>query len=424
MNDERVIKESGKISRNVIITSTILMILLFIFVLASNGYVFKIQNHLLESAFLISALCILLFGELYYLGYRRDERIAQNKWNFYYNSIKYVIGAYFFGFSLNMIYYLKNVGSSNLPPNYISLFMEIVIGIVYYFNIKTKNINLNYKFIDSLKKDYYITVLKNIGKLSLLIIGFYMISCVIEIIIFTNASHIIILLVAGIISALSVGLQYLLMSFIEKVDYDNNGLSKIPFIVFYGIYIALLLGANVLFLYETKNLKFASNPGQVLARASTHYNYSQYISYLLLGISLSYLMEFLNNKKFKTIFTINILFIIFEIFIEIVKLILFRTIELEQLSTVFSIISLCFIIITAIINVVLNICLIKEAKLNKALLIVASVVLCGYQLFSLLYLLGLCKADFREYTIISSVTIISNILLYISVIIKKKNLDN
>ena len=73
---------------------------------------------------------------------------------------------------------------------------------------------------------------------------------------------------------------------------------------------------------------------------------------------------------------------------------------------------------------VLNICLIKEAKLNKALLIVASVVLCGYQLFSLLYLLGLCKADFREYTIISSVTIISNILLYISVIIKKKNLDN
>lgn len=424
MNDERVIKESGKIARNVIITSTVLMILLFIYVLASNVYVFKFRNHLLESVFLICAFGILLFGELYYLESRRDERIAQNKWNFYYNSIKYVIGAYFFGFSLNMIYYLNNEGSSDLAPNYISLFMEIVIGIIYYFNIKIKNINLNYKFIDSSKKNYYLTVLKNIGKLSLLIIGFYMISCIIEIIIFANVSHIIILLVAGIISALSVGLQYLFISFIEKIDYDNNGTSKIPFIVFYGIYITLLLSANALFLYETKELMFSSNPGHILAIASTHYNYSKYISYLLLGISLSYLMEFLNNKKLNTIFTINILSIIFEIFIEIIRLILFRTIELEQLSKVFSIISLCLIIIIAIINVVLYIYLIKEAKLNKVLLIIASVILCGYQLFSLLYLVGLFKAELREYTVISSVTIISYILLYISVIIKKKSLDN
>lgn len=424
MNDERVIKESGKIGRNIIIASTVLMILIFIYVLASNGYVFNIQNHLLETVFLICTIFILLFGELYYLECRKDERIAQNKWNFYYNSIKYVIGAYFFGFSLNIICYLNNVGSSDLTPNYISLFMEIVIGIVYYFNIKTKSINLNYKFIDSSKKEYYLTVLKNIGKLSLLIIGFYMISCVIEIIIFANTSHIIILLVAGIVSALSVGIQYLFISFIEKIDYDNNGSSKIPFIVFYGIYIALLLGANALFLYETKELMFSSNPGHILAIATTHYNYSQYVSYLLIGISLSYLMEFLNNKKLKPMFTINVLFIIFEIFIIIIKLILLKTIQTEQIAILFSTISLCFIIINTIINVVLNIFLIKEAELNKALLIIASVILCGYQLFSLLYLAGAFKVEFREYYIINSFTITSYILLYISVIIKKKSLDN
>ena len=308
-NDERITIESGKIFRKAnIITIIISMIFLIarmcVYIVHKDNISFGIFST--ELCAIITATVILLYGEFAIRSEVKDERIITDKYHFYSKHGKTLLIWILVGYAISMIDSFRR-SPSDIAPNQI-IFVFQALGVVYFYYMFKKNqININYTFIENDRKTYYKQVWKLIGYLSLIIIIVYISCGMISMLLYQRFEYLLGFIFAAITSILGLGLQYLLLSFLEKKDYDNDkNKVSISFLIS-GLIVALtyLITAicSGVVVYVANN-GLVSLLGSFIAYATEVKNNIAFITTTYLGISLSYLLSYCAKNKAvsKTIF--------------------------------------------------------------------------------------------------------------------------
>jgi len=326
--DERIERERGRISRNIIIISVIGALIygalnLANMLLCLERPAFRHFMHLgMEAIIILSGVIILCLGAFKYFS-PCDERGNAER-NIFYNKastvhLRIALCAWACLMPLAALRPLPSINFYALPYDYgmYLLFFPIVIYSVYSF--KKSEIYFNYSILDS--KDYYKNVLKNIGKL-----GFYALA-LLAISLSTLCFSILIINITPkefLSCALSVFLTYffcyasvsalyLLLSVLEKASYDNEKMliskaTVISFVICVGL-IFLMAGfsiaassyINALSREEINSFAMMGiTVGELVARANYIISGMKTLSVLAFTLSLTYFCcEFGRVRKSK-----------------------------------------------------------------------------------------------------------------------------
>lgn len=301
-NDERITIKSGEIFK----IANILAIIISVLFLLSRICIYIVHNDSIsfgifstEFCTIFSATFILLYGELAFRSDVKDERCITDKYMFYSKHGKTLLIWILVGYAISMIDSFKR-SPSDIAPNYI-IFVFQALGVVYfYYMLKKNQININYTFIDNDKKTYYKQVWKLIGYLSLIIICIYMSCGLISMVIYQSWEYMLAFIIASVQSIIGLGLQYLLFSFMEKIDYDNENNKIKPAFLISGLivsvsYLITAICSGVVSYVANNGL--VSQLGSYIAYATQLINNIKFISTIYLGISLSYLLSYCSNSK-------------------------------------------------------------------------------------------------------------------------------
>ncbi len=221
----------------------------------SNYYVFFIP----EATVFLFGTVILLLGALLH-GRRRDERDLFEKHNYYLTAVKVFVIAAFIGYAVTIPFSATKY-INNIPLNYLAQLFE-TLGVIYlYYTFKKRYIFFNYSFIHERKGIYYKRVFLNIAKLAgALFLGFFG-AALIDLGMHGSFLNFFGILYAYAVSVLSLGLEYLFISWTEKLSYDekeHRGLHIGTFVQF------IFLLCNTLMAFGFTVLVFAVNDKNLL----------------------------------------------------------------------------------------------------------------------------------------------------------------
>ena len=304
-NDERISLQIGKIYKKanfiVILIASIFFIARAMFYLLETGSL-PISLFSTEIVSILVAVIILLFGEINYCNKEKDEMIIYKKYSFYSHAGKYLLIAIIFGYALSMINSFRRIGF-DFPPNTI-IFVYQIIGLIYfYFQFKKNNININYSFINNDNKSYYLNILKRILYLAITILIIYFVCGFISVISYSNISYLITFVVAAICSIIGLGFEYLFLSFLEKLEYDNqSNCLKISYLISGIILILLFLCLSFVNLaisyisYEGG----ISNLGSVISILNNSSTNIEYLIYCFIGLTMSFIVSYSYKNKLTT----------------------------------------------------------------------------------------------------------------------------
>ncbi len=304
-NDERISLQIGKIYKKanfiVILIASIFFIARAMFYLLETGSL-PISLFSTEIVSILVAVIILLFGEINYYNKEKDEMIIYKKYSFYSQAGKYLLIAIIFGYALSMINSFRRIGF-DFPPNTI-IFVYQIIGLIYfYFQFKKNNININYSFINNDNKSYYLNILKRILYLAITILIIYFVCGFISVISYSNISYLITFVVAAIYSIIGLGFEYLFLSFLEKLQYDNqSNCLKISYLICGIILILLFLCLSFVNLaisyisYEGG----ISNLGSVISILNNSSTNIEYLIYCFIGLTMSFIVSYSYKNKLTT----------------------------------------------------------------------------------------------------------------------------
>lgn len=304
-NDERISLQIGKIYKKanfiVILIASIFFIARAMFYLLETGSL-PISLFSTEIVSILVAVIILLFGEINYYNKEKDEMIIYKKYSFYSQAGKYLLIAIIFGYALSMINSFRRIGF-DFPPNTI-IFVYQIIGLIYfYFQFKKNNININYSFINNDNKSYYLNILKRILYLAITILIIYFVCGFISVISYSNISYLITFVVAAIYSIIGLGFEYLFLSFLEKLEYDNqSNCLKISYLISGIILILLFLCLSFVNLaisyisYEGG----ISNLGSVISILNNSSTNIEYLIYCFIGLTMSFIVSYSYKNKLTT----------------------------------------------------------------------------------------------------------------------------
>ena len=304
-NDERISLQIGKIYKKanfiVILIASIFFIARAMFYLLETGSL-PISLFSTEIVSILVAVIILLFGEINFYNKEKDEMIIYKKYSFYSQAGKYLLIAIIFGYALSMINSFRRIGF-DFPPNTI-IFVYQIIGLIYfYFQFKKNNININYSFINNDNKSYYLNILKRILYLAITILIIYFVCGFISVISYSNISYLITFVVAAIYSIIGLGFEYLFLSFLEKLEYDNqSSCLKISYLISGIILILLFLCLSFVNLaisyisYEGG----ISNLGSVISILNNSSTNIEYLIYCFIGLTMSFIVSYSYKNKLTT----------------------------------------------------------------------------------------------------------------------------
>lgn len=315
-NDERIIIERGKILRKInviaLVVSFIFLIsrvIIYLFSLSFN-VVFLFNTELLT---LFSSLIILLIGEKKYKNKLNDERITLEKYNYYNKSGIVLLIFVLIGYCISMIASDLRI-NMDFKTNYIIHTYEVLGILCFYYYFKKNDININYSFIENDNKTYYKHVWKNILKLFIFLIVTYLICGGISVVVYNNVKSFIKFFIAGNVSIIYLGGMYLLLSYFEKIDYDNNDnkLIKKPFIIIALLFFILSIISEVIqFGYNLLIYHHLNSTVYDILQVLQEYTYSlSYYINILFILLFSFLLSYLKKTK-KIKIVISLIFIVF-----------------------------------------------------------------------------------------------------------------
>ena len=296
-NDERINQESGKIYQRGILIATIVAFIycgLRIWYLSTIGQ-FMIKYLFTELFIIVSGIIILLVGVVRFSS-NKDERIIFEKHNYYLNAGKIFLVSALSGYALTIPFAFDKT-FSDMATNHLILILELIGYIYFFYNFKNKDINFNYSFIAESKGRYFGRVFGNIGKLAGVLGIAFLISAMIDLLLHGSILTLWSIVSAYIISVLRLGIEYLFISFVEKISYDeedSDKLKKGTFIVGVAIIILSVFLTLLQILYFSvafSNLQaFPGNVGEVLASISQVRLSANYMSTVLNAMWLCNLM--------------------------------------------------------------------------------------------------------------------------------------
>lgn len=298
-HDERIEATSGKIYRNGILIVTILTIISLVI---QWIYLVRIQEwsivYLLTEIFIILAGVVLCgYGEIRMLGKVKDERYFFDKYQFYYRFSQVLLWIGLLGFALEVPFEMR-ASFNHQPANYILLIFELggLIYLSYFF--KKNKIYFNYSFIEEKPSLYFKKIGIYIAKLVLGLGCLYLFSFLVSLAVFKDASAGLALLFAFVISSISLGGAYLLLSGLEKLNYDEEeGKKESISMWIVGGFIVVLTFCRIILqivLIQKEN----SVSGQVVAQFFQTMNLLTYTIYFFEGLFLSYFIIKANTSKF------------------------------------------------------------------------------------------------------------------------------
>lgn len=340
-NDERIIIESGKIFRKtnivaLIISVVFLIVRLFLYFLESDFPNTNLGFGLFstEIVTIIMSLGIILYGELKYKDEVNDERIETVKYNYYNKSIKILLISIIAGYAVSMIDSFNRI-SYDFDVNYIIWIFQVLGVALVYINFKKKQININYSFINNDNKTYYKHVFKLIIYLGIAC-GIIYVSCgIVVALIYQEIIYVLTFLIAGIVSILGLGLQYLLLSFLEKIDYDDDKHKVTKAFIFPALICIVILVTHAILFKVTYFIGESdiTNKAQLIIKISEFNASLTFTSAIYEVITLSYILSyFIKNKAvYKCIHIYFIVFVISTI-IGIINFIPFHLISSSDLS--------------------------------------------------------------------------------------------
>lgn len=233
--DERIEKAKGRISRNAIILSVIISVVLGAIrltnILKNTDQSKYLCFVILEAAIILGGLICLLIGVIRSKTHIRDERIVFEESRFYNkaSSILIKIVTIIFAFFLPIVLYI------GLPNNYtdggfdrIFLVLFFVVGIYVIYGFRRNDIYFNYSIMEN--EHYYKSVLKNIGKLAIYILCLFAVSAIsFTLFVATKEldqviliKHILQIVILYVVVLFEFSLLYLLYSFLEKMSYNST----------------------------------------------------------------------------------------------------------------------------------------------------------------------------------------------------------
>ena len=223
-NDERINNESGKIYRNGIIIATLVSLIYGILKAICFGLNRFFVLSFTEVFIIVSGVIILIIGEIHYVG--RDERATYERHDFYLKAGKIFIICALSGYALSIPFNVANT-TVNIATNELIIALE-VLGFIYFFwSFKSRDINFNYSFIAENKKSYYVHVFSNIGKLAGVLAVVFSVSIVADLFIHKDIVSLISIIVGYVGSVLGLAIEYLFISVVEKITYDEDSGKKL-----------------------------------------------------------------------------------------------------------------------------------------------------------------------------------------------------
>lgn len=229
--DERINAECGRIYQRGILYATLVALLYGLlhgwslfsvryFGFDTPGFLERSVFFIPEATVFISGAVILLCGALRH-GRSVDEREVFEKHRYYLSAGKAFIIIAFIGYALTIPFSARRL-SHDVPLNYLSKLFMILGAIYLYYTFKKRDIFFNYTFIQERKDLYYKRVFLNIAKLAgVLFLGFFA-AALLDLGMHKSFLNFFSILVAYVLSVLSLGLEYLFISWTEKISYDEG----------------------------------------------------------------------------------------------------------------------------------------------------------------------------------------------------------
>lgn len=224
--DERIQMELGKAFRATMILAWFISMiygLLHILAMLSAG-VFSVAAIVFELICLVSGLILLLYGEITYLASGKDEMLAHKK-HLYYKKAFYL----YLGIILLAFYLQIGLGSSSewFTPNHFLLTLQMPCWLLLLTCLKYNGVPFNYSYLAEDKQTYICRTLENVVKLAKIVALATGAGLVVSIALVPSVSQIVAVLAAGIISWASLSIEYLIISWAERVSDQANERNRI-----------------------------------------------------------------------------------------------------------------------------------------------------------------------------------------------------
>jgi len=221
-NDERINHESGKIYQRGILIATMIALAygaVHAWYLSTEGEL-AVKYLFTELFIVVCGVVILLVGGIRFLKIQ-DERTLFEKHRYYLNAGKVFLVSALSGYALTIPFAMQK-SFADAPINQIITILMTIGYIYFFYSFKSKDININYSFIEESKDQYYGKVWSNIGKFAFVLAIPFFFAAMIDLGIHPLFPSFWSILVGYITSVLGLGLEYLFISWIEKRNCDDD----------------------------------------------------------------------------------------------------------------------------------------------------------------------------------------------------------
>ncbi len=294
--DERIEQACGNIySRGILLA--VLYTLLFWAARVITFGVYYLPMFLTEAVIVLTGAGIWLVG-LVRWGFSREERANFERHTYYLTAGKVFVVAALVGYAISIP--LRARVTEDYAVNELILHLETLGCVYFFYAFKRRRVSFNYTFIDDPSGGYYRRVFLNIAKLAGILLVPFSMAAMLDLVLHRSFVFFLAILLSYVTSVVGFGLDYLLFSVLEKMNYDEEtpkSLKKGTIVAF-----ILALGAELvtvaLTITEAVVLKFPlTEVGRVLAAFSAAIVRWSYPSLIITALALCFLMEQVWHSK-------------------------------------------------------------------------------------------------------------------------------
>lgn len=217
-NDERI----NRVCARVYCTGILLAVLYTVLFSVCRALVagFYVRLYLTEITIILTG-CMILGIDLLRWGLSRDEREEFERHRYYLTAGKVFVIMALLGYALSIPLRIRLMSDYTVNALVSHL---LTLGCVYFFyTFKRHEVSFNYTFIDEPDSAYYRHVLRNIGVLAAVLLVPFGLAALLDLAMFGSFPHFLAILVGYILSTVELGVYYLILSILEKMNAREAG---------------------------------------------------------------------------------------------------------------------------------------------------------------------------------------------------------
>lgn len=294
--DERIEQICGRVYRGGVFWAVMYALLFGAARLIFRGE-FRLSMFLTEAAIVLTGGAILLIGLLRW-GFSREERVDFERHSYYLTAGKVFVVAALVGYALSIPFRARV--TDDYAVGELILHLEALGCVYFFYAFKRHRVSFNYTFIDEPRGIYYHRVFLNIGKLAGILAVPFSLAAWLDYVMHGSLLFLLAVLLSYIVSVVELGVDYLLFSVLEKMNYDEEspmGLKRGTLVAFLFALGATLVAA-VLSVAARVVMEFPlTEMGRVVAAFSNAINRWSYPLLIVTALAFCFLMEQVGHSR-------------------------------------------------------------------------------------------------------------------------------